>query len=280
MSHLKTIHRKPFEDLFDMQSGYVGTFTNATFTSFFVESVGKDIYDAKYSIYGNSKAKRLRAFWDVESDHTVGKVLTEMLELWSYENPKPSSGEAATFKQCQKIAAKLLGKKVTESPKSQGVTESQFMQFDFGKVKLSKVPIEAGLVPILESRFQEAVRALNSACWLSAIFMCGSILEGLLLGMALANPQTFNQVKSAPKDKNGKVKPFQEWSLAQLIDVSCQLNYLKVDIKKFSHALRDFRNYIHPFQQMSSQFSPDEHTAQICMQVLRAAISGLSGERK
>jgi hypothetical protein len=154
------------------------------------------------------------------------------------------------------------------------------MQFDFGEVKLSKVPIEAGLVPILESRFQEAVRALNSACWLSAIFMCGSILEGLLLGMALANPQKFNQAKSAPKDKNGKVKPFQEWSLAQLIDVSCQLNYLKVDIKKFSHALRDFRNYIHPFQQMSSQFSPDEHTAQICMQVLRAAISGLSGERK
>lgn len=110
--------------------------------------------------------------------------------------------------------------------------------------------------------------------------MCGSILEGLLLGMALANPKKFNQAKSAPKDKNGKVKPFQEWSLAQLIDVSCQLNYLKVDVKKFSHALRDFRNYIHPFQQMSSQFSPDEHTAQICMQVLRAAISGLSGERK
>jgi hypothetical protein len=51
---------------------------------------------------------------------------------------------------------------------------------------------------------------------------------------------------------------------------------LGLDVKKFSHALRDFRNYIHPYEQMASRFNPDAHTAQICFQVLRAAISALS----
>jgi hypothetical protein len=110
--------------------------------------------------------------------------------------------------------------------------------------------------------------------------MCGSVLEGLLLGMALANPKSFNQAASAPKDYTGKNKQFPEWTLAQMIDVSCELGYLKLDVKKFGHALRDFRNYIHPYQQMSSRFAPDEHTAAICIQVLRAAIASLGGGRK
>ncbi|MCY4317652.1 MAG: hypothetical protein OXE76_00405, partial [Alphaproteobacteria bacterium] len=54
---------------------------------------------------------------------------------------------------------------------------------------------------------------------------------------------------------------------------------LKLDVKKFSHGLRDFRNYIHPYEQMVSGFTPDEHTAKVCFQVLRAALESLAGER-
>jgi len=50
---------------------------------------------------------------------------------------------------------------------------------------------------------------------------------------------------------------------------------LRLDVKKFSHVMRDFRNYIHPYEQMASKFNPDKHTAEICLQVLRAAIVGL-----
>ena len=39
---------------------------------------------------------------------------------------------------------------------------------------------------------------------------------------------------------------------------------------------RGFRNYIHPYQQQASNFAPDEHTARICLQVLKAAIAQLS----
>jgi hypothetical protein len=54
---------------------------------------------------------------------------------------------------------------------------------------------------------------------------------------------------------------------------------LTLDVKKFSHGLRDFRNFIHPHEQMASGFTPDQHTAEICFQVLKAALATLAGER-
>ena len=49
--------------------------------------------------------------------------------------------------------------------------------------------------------------------------------------------------------------------------------------KKFSHSLRDFRNYVHPYEQVVSSFTPDEHTAKVCFQALKAAPASLAGER-
>ena len=276
MSSLKTIERQPFEDLLGMSGGYVLDFTDATFASFFAESVKRDIHDGRYTKYGTSKAKKLRAFWDIEPDSVVAKVLGELIDLWEYKYPEADAKDAAKAKRCREIVRHLNGdKQVSE------VTEKEFLQQDFRNADIDKVPIEASLIPILQDRFGEAGRSLHAGAPLASIFMCGSVLEGLLLGIALANPRQFNQASSCPKDsKTGKVKAFPEWKLAEMIDVACELGFLKLDIKKFSHALRDFRNYIHPYQQMSSQFAPDKHTAEICMQVLRAVIACLTGRRK
>ena len=277
MSSLKTIDKQPFEELLEMSGGYVLDFTNHTFASFFAESVGTDIWSGKYVKYGDSKAKRMRAFWELESDPVVGKTLTELLDIWQYKHPQPNPQQQATAKRCREIVGRLLGK-AQQQPAEE--TEDHFMRREFKDVSIAKVPIEPSLIPILESRFHEATICLRGKAPLASIFMSGSILEGLLLGIALANPKQFNQALSSPKDPSGKVKRFPEWSLAQFIDVACELQLLKLDVKKFSHALRDFRNFIHPYQQMSSQFDPDTHTAEICMQVLRAAIASLSGQRR
>ena len=75
------------------------------------------------------------------------------------------------------------------------------------------------------------------------------------------------------------MKAFQEWSLAEFIDVAHDIGLLKMDVRTFSHGLRDFRNFIHPYEQMTSGFTPDEHTARVCFQVLRAALADVAGER-
>ena len=129
---------------------------------------------------------------------------------------------------------------------------------------------------MLEERLKEIKKALKSDSPLSVLFLAGSTLEGVLLGVALKNPRKFNQSKSAPKTKDGKIKQFHEWTLNNFIDVACDVSVLKEDVKKFSHSLREFRNYIHPYAQVSSGFSPSKHTAKISWQVLNAAIHQLS----
>jgi hypothetical protein len=276
MSSLTTVEKKYFEDLFGMSSGYVLDFTNNTFATFFRDTVGQDIYAQEYEFNGDSKAKRLRAFWEIEPDSIVGKVLSEMLEVWKYQSSQNSSATRdMRYDKCKDIIQRLLGKIHREEN-----ADKLFLEKDFGNISVDKIPIDSSLIPILKSRLEEAHRCFQSNSPLAVIFLSGSILEGVLLGIAIQKPREFNQAENSPKDKSGKVKSFQEWSLAQFIDVACDLGILKLDIKKFSHGLREFRNYIHPYEQMASRFHPDKHTAEICLQVLKAAIACLGGERK
>lgn len=274
MSSLKTIEKRVFEDLFDMGGGYVLDFSNNTFAEFFRETANIDIYAQKYAFNGDSKAKRLRAFWETEPDALVGKILSELLEVWQYNASRNGSAEnSPLYKQAEGIITRLIGKQPEPVD-----TEQEFLRRQYQNISIKNLSIDANLVPVLESRLKEAKHCLESAP-LATIFLCGSILEGILLGVALQKPREFNQSANSPKDKENKVKPFHEWSLAQFIDVAHGLGVLKLDVKKFSHELRDFRNYIHPYQQLASNFSPDKHTAEICLQVLKAAIADLSGGR-
>jgi hypothetical protein len=275
MSSLKAIEKKVLENLFGMAGGYVLDFSNNTFAEFFRETANIDIYAPKYDFNGESKAKRLRALWETEPDALVGKVLAGLLEIWQYNASRNGqTDDSPQYKQAVAIVARLTGKKPDTV-----ISEHEFLHREYQMISIKNLSIDPNMIPVLESRLAEAQYCLESAP-LATIFLCGSILEGILLGVALQRPKEFNQAVNAPKDKDNKVKPFYEWSLAQFIDVAHGLAALKLDVKKFSHELRDFRNYIHPYQQVASRFTPDKHTAEICLQVLKAAIADLSGGRK
>jgi len=275
MSSLKVIEKRVFEDLFGMASGYVLDFSNNTFAEFFRDTAKIEIYADKYAFNGDSKAKRLRAFWEAEPDALVGKILNGLLEVWQYTTSHDEQAAGSPqHKRAANIVARLSGKQT-----EQVSTEQEFLHRQYQNISIENLSIDPNLVPVLESRLAEAQHCLEAAP-LATIFLCGSILEGILLGVALQRPRGFNQAASSPKDKGNKVKQFHEWSLAQFIDVAYGLGLLKLDVKKFSHELRDFRNYIHPYEQLASKFEPDNHTAEICLQVLKAAIADLSGGRK
>lgn len=150
--------------------------------------------------------------------------------------------------------------------------ENYFLAKEFEDIPLEQIVNDERIHQFLQSRLNETKMAIQHQLYLSAIFMCGSILEGILLYIESKFPKLFNQAKSSPKTKEGKIRPFAEWSLADSINVANEIGFLGADVKKFSHALRDFRNYIHPYEQMSQNFVPDEHTTNICFQVLKAAL--------
>jgi hypothetical protein len=154
-------------------------------------------------------------------------------------------------------------------------TENDFLEREFKEVKFSGMGFEGAVEDILQQRITEIEKCFASGSPLAVILLAGSTLEGVLLGIATRHPMQFNLAKASPKDTAGKVLQFHKWTLSNFIDVAKELALIQQDTYKFSHALRDFRNYIHPFEQMSSGFTPREHTAKICLQVLRAGISEL-----
>ncbi|HHH55326.1 MAG TPA: hypothetical protein ENK91_16825, partial [Bacteroidetes bacterium] len=79
MSTLKFGEKKLFEKIFDMNDGYLLDFSNARLQEF-LNDFEIDLGSDKYNKYGSSKAKRFRAFWEVEPDEIVTPVLKGLLD--------------------------------------------------------------------------------------------------------------------------------------------------------------------------------------------------------
>lgn len=277
MATFSTIDKQLLEKLFQMGSGYVLNFSDRTMGEFFTNDIDVDIFDPKYNYASGSKANRMRGFWQVADDAVVGKATHKLIEYIEHQIVmgylKKEAFPPELMQRGRNIAIRLSGGKPGATAET---TENEFIAKEFGTVSIEKLGLDSGITSILKQRLDEIRKGLTAHAPLAVIFLCGSTLEGILLGIACNRPREFNQSAVSPKDNAGKVKQFHEWTLNDFINVARDLTLVGEDVKKFSHALRDFRNYIHPYEQMSSKFNPDEHTAKICWQVLQAAITQLS----
>ncbi|MEK3806691.1 abortive infection family protein [Bacillus sp. FSL H8-0547] len=118
MSVLSLIERTKLEKIMGMSSGYVLNFSNRTFQNFIIEHVNREIYEDKYAFEGDSKAKRLRAFWIIESNYIVSKLISALLEYWSMDNQLREitleKKDQVLFEDCLKIAERLKHNSISE----------------------------------------------------------------------------------------------------------------------------------------------------------------------
>ncbi len=138
-----------------------------------------------------------------------------------------------------------------------------------------KLNLEFGISEILQQRWTEIQSCIDVNATVSAVIMMGSMLEGFLMGTMQRKPQIANTASNAPK-KDGRVKHFADWSLSDMIDVGHEVGWIQLDVKKFSHALRDFRNIIHPYQQLAVRTNPDIDTCKISWLVVQAACNDIA----
>lgn len=270
MANLKNPTKQKLEHLLNMRTGYVLDFTNSTFQDFIVTSVGIDV-DEKYP--DGSKAVRLRSFWQSESDATVATLMIEMLDRWRTNqlmNSGPSSADQQIYEETTAELKALIPDDLAPT-----ADEIAFLDKDLGNIELCAVSVPLTFQEVIRHRRDEIERCLKAKAPLAVIFLCGSTLEGLLFAIAESNPKQFNQATAAPV-KDGKVKPFGEWTLYNLIAVSRELGLVGEDVLKHADAVRDFRNYIHPRQQIRENFTPRMFTAEMADKVLRAAIADLA----
>jgi hypothetical protein len=111
MSDLSLIEKKILEHFLGMSSGYVLDFSNRTFEEFVLESTGKEIFNEKYNYASSSKANRLREFWKVESNSTIGKLIKDFIDhkktsaLLNYT--QLDGNDEKLIRECYKIADRL-----------------------------------------------------------------------------------------------------------------------------------------------------------------------------
>lgn len=204
----------------------------------------------------------------IERFSGLDNFIKEFNQYLAFDNWKViRNGKEINFTRADEID---FGKTSTET------NENDFLSKEFDETSLERIGLDSVITETLNFRLEEIKKCLSVNAPLSVIFLSGSTLEGILLGIAVKYPKEFNQSKASPKNKENKVKQFQDWTLNDFINVAYDVGLIKEDVKKFSHSLREFRNYIHPFQQVSSNFNPDEHTAKISWQVLKAAIFQLA----
>jgi hypothetical protein len=107
MADLSRLEKHKLEKLLDMGGGYVLGHSNRTLSELVLDTVGIDIYDEKYARGSGSKAHRLRAFWEVESNAVVGAVLHALLDERDFvRDGAPDLAESLTG-ECRNTAARL-----------------------------------------------------------------------------------------------------------------------------------------------------------------------------
>lgn len=267
MSQINNLTRQKLEKLFGMSGGYVLDFSNSSFADFIESCLGFDPNDK----YEGSKAKIMRQIWERESWEEVAKLNLELLEHWRFER-QSTNAELTSFEEQTYTDLKSYFSQPAESTSP---ADLEFLKKDFGEIDLSTLPNELTATQVVEARLVEIERCLEAEAPLAVIFLVGSTLEGLLMEVALANADTYISCDAAPK-KQDKPRPLNAWTLAELIRVSRSLGVVGKDVLAHADHVREFRNYIHPGQQLKENFEPRMNTAQIAKQVLLATLTDLN----
>lgn len=271
---LNQLDRDVIESVLQMGSGYVLDFSDRTFAEFF-RDFAVEIDDQKYRVDGSSKARRLRAFLRTAPPALAAKVLHALLERRLLKLPDGvNQNEVAHYRA---IIQRLSGQMTRGA--SGGAShaldpESELLKRVFRPELLARLPLDATLAAALKARMKEAHACIEGKAYLAAVILSGSVLEGLCLGYGSRVPERVNRAYAAQYCKSAP--PFHEWKLREWIEVLGRLGDLSPNVEKFGQALRDFRNYVHPAEQLARCFTPDQHTARIGFQVVIAAIEDLA----
>jgi len=136
---------------------------------------------------------------------------------------------------------------------------------------------DPNLLAVLEEYYRQAQKAATGESYLGVIVGCGSVVEGLLTWALLKKEDEALKSGKAQKDKQGKGMPIRQWGLAHLIDVSAELGFIGTTAKQASWALKDFRNFIHPYNVLQQSARPDHALALSSLAALAEIRRSLQG---
>lgn len=131
------------------------------------------------------------------------------------------------------------------------------------------------LAELLQQRLDEALRCQKCDAHLSAVIMLGGVLEGVLVDFARNKMAQACQAISPPRNHEGQL-PVEEWKLNHLIEVAHKCGWIELDVKRFSHELREYRNMVHASGELKDGHHPTGGTVTLCWDVVVLALNQLA----
>jgi len=158
--------------------------------------------------------------------------------------------------------ATIIGGLEAEMATDEGpVTETRAFPF----VRDAKIRV------IVERDYVEIQRAFVAQCWKSTIILAGGAIEAVLADILVARESAAKGASSAPK------KPeIMKWDLADLINVAVELGAVSAAVSKLSHPVREYRNLVHPGNEIRTAMDFDREEARIALEVLNILHRDLS----
>ncbi len=145
----------------------------------------------------------------------------------------------------------------------------RIQEYDFAELTSN-----GDLATVLKMRWSEVIKCYNAEAYTATIILMGSVLEGVLLSIAELYSSEARDAKSVLQG-NSKMKSIYLWTLKDFIDVAHKCSWIKKDTKDFSHILRDYRNFVHPYKQQKDNFTPTQNTCDIFIKTISNIFSDI-----
>jgi len=156
------------------------------------------------------------------------------------------------------------------------ITSAPFANCSFPPPDFARITGDENLSAILNERWAEINRCLQSDAHLAAIILMGGVIEAVLLAIVKRFPKKARDCQSAPLDKQGKIKKIRDWTLNELINVAFDCDWIHQDAARFGHLLRKYRNLVHPWEQLEGEAStPTKDDCSVCWQTVRSSLYDL-----
>jgi hypothetical protein len=119
------------------------------------------------------------------------------------------------------------------------------------------------LQALLHRDSQDLQRAFVAQCWKATIVLAGGAMEAILLDRLSLDVASSVSATSAPKKAD-----LTRWDLSDLIKVAVELKLVYSSVEKLSHSVREYRNLIHPGNELRNKLTVGAEEARIAIEIL------------
>jgi DNA-binding transcriptional ArsR family regulator len=121
---------------------------------------------------------------------------------------------------------------------------------------------------ILLRDVSDAVRCYAHGIWKSCVILCGGAIEGMLTALLEQKPRTQVDSAYAQVRKNQNKKPLGRYTLEDKVDVAEQLGILVKGSALYGHGARNYRNYVHPAEELRIGYPLGQRDARIALELV------------